>query len=219
MVFRGFYMGLDLRTIIIAAPVIVFSLTVHEYFHAWTAYRCGDPTAKDMGRLTLNPLAHLDVFGTLMLFLSHFRFGWAKPVPVNPYNLKNLRRDDFRISAAGPLSNLALALISGTVFRILNVLDLLRINEGLIVMLQLMIFINVSLAFFNLLPIYPLDGSHIFRNLLPEQYGPMLDRIEQISPMILIFLILSGYFFGFSIIWLILGPFIRAVVFLFSGIG
>ena len=103
-------MGLDLRTIIIAAPVIIFSLTVHEYFHAWTAYRCGDPTAKDMGRLTLNPLAHLDVFGTLMLFLSHFRFGWAKPVPINPYNLKNLRRDDFWISAAGPLSNLALAL-------------------------------------------------------------------------------------------------------------
>jgi len=215
-------MGLDLRTIIIAAPVIIFSLTVHEYFHAWTAYRCGDPTAKDMGRLTLNPLRHLDFFGTIVLFVSAYYghpLGWAKPVPVNPYNLKNLRRDDFWISAAGPLSNLGLALISGTVFRILNGLDLLRINEGLTMMLWNMILINISLAFFNLLPIYPLDGSHIFRNILPEQYGPTLDRIEQVSPMILIFLILSGYFFGFSIIWLILGPFIRAVVFLFSGIG
>ena len=212
-------MSLDLRTIIVAAPVIIFSLTVHEFFHAWSANKLGDPTAKDMGRLSLNPLRHLDVFGTLMLFLSNFRFGWAKPVPVNPYNLKNLRRDDLIISAAGPLSNLGLALIAGILFRVVYGFNMTAIPEAAILMLQLLVFINVSLAFFNLLPIYPLDGSHILRGLLPESYGPMLDRFEQIAPMVLIFLIMSGFFFGYSIIWMILGPFIRAVVLLFSGIG
>jgi len=212
-------MTADIRTIIIAAPVIIFSLTIHEYFHAWSANKLGDPTAKDMGRLSLNPLRHLDVFGTLMLFLSNFRFGWAKPVPVNPYNLRNLRRDDLIISAAGPLSNLGLAFIAGTIYRLMGGANLLSINEAFFLMIQLLIFINVSLAFFNLLPIYPLDGSHIFRNLLPESYGPFLDRFEQIAPMVLIFLIMSGFIFGQSLIWMILGPFIRAVVFLFSGIG
>jgi Zn-dependent protease len=208
----------DLRTMLIAAPVILLSLTVHEFFHAYLAFRCGDPTAKDMGRLTLNPLAHLDLFGTLMLFVSNFRFGWAKPVPVNPYNLRNRRRDDLWISAAGPLSNLGLALAAGLAFRLLSTTEVFNRFEPLALMLFLLISINVSLAFFNLLPIYPLDGSHILRNLLPEEYGPVIDQIEQISPWILMFLIFSGFMFKVSLIWLILGPFIRAVVTLFSGI-
>lgn len=211
-------MGLDLKTIVLAAPVIIFSLTVHEFFHAWTANRRGDPTAKDAGRMTLNPLAHLDLFGTLMLFMSNFRFGWAKPVPVNPYNLRNYRRDNLWISAAGPLSNLGLAFIAGTIFRILNGLDMIGQYPALDMLLFLSIMINTSLAFFNLLPLYPLDGSHIFRSILPEEYGPMLDRIYRVSPMILIFLILSGFMFKVSIIWLILGPFIKGAVFLFSGL-
>jgi len=211
-------MGYDIRTIILAAPVIIFSLTVHEFFHAWTANRRGDPTAKDAGRLTLNPLAHLDLFGTLMLFMSNFRFGWAKPVPVNPYNLRDYRRDNLWISAAGPLSNLGLALIAGTVFRILNGIGIIGQYQALDSILFLFLIINTSLAFFNLLPLYPLDGSHIFRSILPEQYGPMLDQFYRMSPMILMFLILSGFIFHFSIIWLILGPFIKAVVFLFSGL-
>ncbi len=212
-------MGLDIRTIIIAAPVIIFSLTVHEYFHAWMANKFGDPTAKDMGRLTLNPLKHLDLFGTLMLFISNFRFGWAKPVPINPYNLRNLRRDDLLISAAGPLSNLGLALIAGTILRFLGGENLLNINEGLFMMAYLMVYINVCLAFFNLIPVYPLDGSHILRNIVPEEYGPMFDRFEQFAPILLMFLILSGFIFGRSLIWLILGPFIEPVIYLFSGIG
>lgn len=211
-------MGLELRTIILAAPVIIFSLTVHEFFHAWTANRFGDSTAKDMGRLTLNPLAHLDLFGTLMLFMSHFRFGWAKPVPVNPYNLKNPRRDDFWISAAGPLSNLGLALIAGTIFRVFNGAGIIGANEAVDLLLYFAILINSSLAVFNLLPIFPLDGSHILRSILPEEYGPTLDRFARVSPMILIVLILSGFLFKVSLIWLILGPFVRAIIYLFSGI-
>ena len=211
-------MGYDIRTIILAAPVIIFSLTVHEFFHAWTAYRRGDSTAKDAGRLTLNPLAHLDFFGTLMLFLSNFRFGWAKPVPVNPYNLRNYRRDNLWISAAGPLSNLGLALIAGTLFRILNGMGMIGQYQALDTVLFLFLLINTSLAFFNLLPLYPLDGSHIIRSVLPEEYGPMLDQFFRMSPMILMFLILSGFMFHFSIIWLILGPFIKTAVFLFSGL-
>jgi Zn-dependent protease len=211
-------MGLDIRTVILAAPVIIFSLTVHEFFHAWTANRCGDPTAKDAGRMSLNPLVHLDVFGTLMLFMSGFRFGWAKPVPVNPMYFRNPRRDDFWISAAGPLSNLGLALIAGIIFRLLSAIGMIGQYQALDMILYLFLMINCSLAFFNLLPLYPLDGSHIFRNILPEEYGPMLDQIYRVSPMILIFLILSGYMFGVSIIWIILGPFVRAAVYVFSGL-
>ena len=209
--------------LIIAAPVIIFSLTVHEYFHAWTANRFGDTTAKDMGRMTLNPLVHLDVFGTLMMYISGFRFGWAKPVPVNPYNLKNLRHDDFWISAAGPLSNLGMALVAGILFRVLGALDMTNptggMIEGLIQMIKDMVIINVCLAFFNLLPIFPLDGSHIFRNILPERYGATLDKIERVSPMVLMAIIFMGLMTGHSIIWMILGPFIRAVVYIFSGMG
>lgn len=211
-------MGYDIKTALLAAPVIIFSLTVHEFFHAWTANRFGDPTAKDMGRLTLNPLAHLDLMGTLMLFVSNFRFGWAKPVPVNPYNLRNYRHDDFWIAAAGPLSNMGLALISGTVFRIMNSTGMIGQMEAVDMILFFMIMINVSLAIFNLLPIFPLDGSHIFRNILPARYGPTLDQVERYSPIILMVLIFSGMFFGHSLIWIILGPFIKFFVMLFSGI-
>jgi Zn-dependent protease len=202
----------------LAAPVIVFSLTVHEYFHAWTANRFGDPTAKNMGRLSLNPLVHLDFFGTLMLFLSQFRFGWAKPVPVNPANLRNYRHNNLWISAAGPLSNIGMAFIAGTIFRIMNGMEMLGSVEAFDMLLFLAIMINMSLAFFNLLPVYPLDGSHIFRSILPEEYGPVLDKIQRVSPIILIFLIISGPMFGTSIIWMILGPFIKIAVMIVSGI-
>jgi len=200
-----------LRRAIIAAPAILFSLTVHEYFHAWTALRFGDTTARDMGRLTLNPLAHLDFFGTIMMFLSGFRFGWAKPVPVNPWNLKNPRVADFWISAAGPLSNFGLALIFGLFFRVIVATNV-NLPEAAYMLLFFLITINVSLAFFNLLPLFPLDGSHILRNLLPPRYGPTLDQIERFAPFVLIILIMVGGF------WIILGPFISITVYLFSGI-
>ena len=196
---------------IIAAPAILFALTVHEFFHAWTAYRFGDTTARDMGRLTLNPLAHLDILGTIMLFVSQFRFGWAKPVPVNPYNLRNPRVADIWISAAGPLSNLGLGLIFGILLRLV-VSSSTQLPEAVGMFLYLSVMINVSLAFFNLIPVYPLDGSHILRNLLPPQYEEAYGRFEMISPFLLMALIFTG------VTWFILGPFVRIFVHMFSGI-
>ncbi|MCK5125468.1 MAG: site-2 protease family protein [candidate division Zixibacteria bacterium] len=207
------------RRAILFAPIIIFSLTVHEFFHAWTANKFGDPTAKDMGRLTLNPLKHLDVMGTMMFFVTQFRFGWAKPVPVNPYNLRNYRHDNLWISAAGPLSNLGLAVIFGTIFRIGNSMGLIGIYDAVDLMLFYAILINVSLALFNLLPIFPLDGSHILKSLLPERFTPMLQQVEKVAPMILMVVIFLGLITGRSIIWVVLGPFISLIVKLVSGIN
>jgi Zn-dependent protease len=196
---------------IIAGPAILFALTVHEFFHAWTALKFGDSTARDMGRLTLNPLAHLDIMGTIMMFVSGFRFGWAKPVPVNPYNLRNPRVADFWISAAGPLSNLGLGFIFGILFRLVAGAQM-NLPDAVYLFLFLSVMINVSLAFFNLIPLYPLDGSHILKTLLPEDMGPTLERFERFSPILLILLIVVGGF------WLILGPFISFFVSLFAGV-
>ncbi|MFZ5979485.1 MAG: site-2 protease family protein [Candidatus Zixiibacteriota bacterium] len=197
---------------IIAAPAILFSLTVHEFFHAWTALRFGDTTARDMGRLTLNPLAHLDLFGTIMMFASGFRFGWAKPVPVNPLRLKEPRKADFWISIAGPLSNMGLAFIFGFLFRLAGLVEM-HLPEAVYLFLFFSVMINVSLAFFNLIPVFPLDGSHILRSILPPRYENTLDQIDRVGPFLLIILILIGGF------WFILGPFIRLFVYLFSGIN
>jgi len=210
-------MGMDVRTIIVSVPVILFSITLHEFFHAWTANRFGDHTARDMGRLTLNPLAHLDLMGALVMVVSRFQFGWAKPVPVNPYNLRNPRRDHLWVAAAGPLSNFALALIAGLIFRATFYIDLPR-AEVIDQILVRLVLINIFLAFFNLLPLYPLDGSHILEGLLPERYGPALEQFGRISPMILLFLIVGGALVGISLISFILLPFVRPVVYLFSGL-
>jgi len=210
-------MGMDVRTIIVSVPVILFSITLHEFFHAWTANRFGDHTARDMGRLTLNPLAHLDLMGALVMVVSRFQFGWAKPVPVNPYNLRNPRRDHLWVAAAGPLSNFGLALIAGLIFRATFYIDLPR-AEVIDQILVRLVLINIFLAFFNLLPLYPLDGSHILEGLLPERYGPALEQFGRISPMILLFLIVGGALVGISLISYILLPFVRPVVYLFSGL-
>jgi Zn-dependent protease len=189
-----------LQQAIIYGPVILFSLTVHEYFHAWIAYRFGDPTAARMGRLTLNPLAHLDLFGTIVMVFSGFRFGWAKPVPVNPMNLRNPRVADLWISAAGPLSNLGLATLAGLMF---------RVTSAPVVAQQIMyamVVINVTLAFFNLIPLFPLDGSHILRNLLPREMESPLDRFDRFAPFILMVVVISGVF------WTIVGPLVMSVV-------
>jgi Zn-dependent protease len=199
-----------IKNALIAAPAILFSLTVHEFFHAYTAFRFGDTTARDMGRLTLNPLAHLDLFGTLMMFLSGFRFGWAKPVPINPYNLRNPRVADFWISFAGPLSNLGLGFIFGILFR-LGYSGNINLPPGVIQFLLFGVMINVSLAFFNLIPLFPLDGSHILKSILPARYETAFLEFDRFAPFILMFLIIIGGF------WFILGPFITFFVHLFAG--
>lgn len=200
-----------IKQALIAAPAIFFSLTVHEFFHAYVAFRFGDSTAKEMGRMTLNPLAHLDLFGTLMMFMSGFRFGWAKPVPVNPYNLRNPRVADLWISAAGPLSNLGLAFLFGMLFRMAYA-GFMPFPSVVLQFFLVAVMINVSLAFFNLIPLFPLDGSHILRSLLPPRYEMTLAQIDRFSPFILIFLIVTGGF------WFILGPFISLFINIFAGV-
>ncbi len=195
---------------LLAGPVIFFSLTVHEYFHAWTANKFGDPTAKNMGRLTFNPIAHMDLMGTIVMVMSGFRFGWAKPVPVNPMNLKDPRMNDIWISAAGPLSNIGIAIISGILFRIdMGVTQMFP--EALLMMLQYSVYINCTLAFFNMIPLFPLDGSHILRNIMGPKHDHTFDQIERVAPFLLLFLFISGS------IWTIIGGPIEFVASIIMG--
>lgn len=146
--------------------IIVFSSIVHEYCHAWAAYTQGDRTAKDEGRLTLNPLPHLDMLGTViiplfLLFFANAFIGWAKPVPINPYNFKNQKWGIILVSLAGPASNFLIALILGLLIRF-SVFPFLVLPFGLIV------YINIFLALFNLIPIPPLDGSKLLLDRFPK---------------------------------------------------
>jgi Zn-dependent protease len=197
----------------IGLPVLLLSLTVHEFFHAWTAKRFGDDTAERMGRLTLNPIAHIDLIGLIVMIASQFRFGWAKPVPVNPMNLRNPRVADIWISAAGPLSNFGLAIIAGTIFRLLHasMSGMQSLPEAIPTMLTYAVWINVSLAFFNLIPLFPLDGSHILRNLLPREYEASMDRFDSIAPFVLLGLVVFG------MVWMIIGPAVAFFAPLFLG--
>ncbi|MBD3401962.1 site-2 protease family protein [candidate division GN15 bacterium] len=184
-----------LRAALIGGPVILFSLTVHEYFHAWSALRFGDTTARDLGRLTLDPLKHLSLTGTLVMVLSQFTFGWAKPVPVNLMNVSNPRKADFWISFAGPLSNIGLALIAGLAFHVFSP----AMGGTAWMFLRYAVIINLALAFFNLIPLFPLDGSHILRSVLPPRYEESIARLEQFAPFILILLVITGG------VWMIIG--------------
>ncbi len=200
-----------LERAIIGLPIILFSLTIHEFSHGYIAYRFGDNTAKDMGRLTFNPLAHLDLFGTLVMIASGFRFGWAKPVPVNLYNVKNPRKADFWVSAAGPLSNMSLALVFGLIFQVCWSSGM-GPEDMLIKILYAGVQINVALAFFNLIPLFPLDGSHILKSVLPAEFEYKLAQFDQFAPLVLILLVMVGG------IWIIIGPFVRFFSSLFMGL-
>lgn len=166
---------------------LVPAFTVHEFAHAWTAYRLGDSTAKDMGRLTLNPMKHLDVFGILLVLVAGF--GWAKPVPVNPYNLRHGRRDLAVVAVAGPLSNLAMAAIIATTWRLVGGSAL---PEFVIYTLFIFVWLNVVLMFFNLLPISPLDGFKVAVGWLPEPLASRYAQTAQWGMLILLGLVLLG---------------------------
>ena len=174
--------------------LILTSMPVHEWAHAWAAYQLGDDTAALRGRLTINPLAHLDPVGTITLLL--FRFGWGKPVPVNPYRLRGNRRASWAlVSAAGPFSNLIMAMIAAIPFR-LGWISLVPTGASFISLqgiLSSFILINLSLMLFNLIPIPPLDGSRILAWLLPPSWASVMDRIEQYGGlgMMLFLLLLS----------------------------
>jgi len=215
-------MMLDPVFLVAFVPVLLFSLTFHEFAHAWSAWRLGDPTAAAMGRLTLNPLRHLDIFGVLVLFMSGFRFGWAKPVPVNIYNFRDPKYGLFVTSAAGPSSNLLLALGCGIVLRVLGPGALGEATgfAGAAYNVLLMgLIMNLSLAFFNLIPIPPLDGSGILLGLAPPQWEAALLKFRQVGPLFLFGLIAMGFVVGFSPLSLVIEPLVRFFAQLFAGIS
>ena len=192
---------------ILLAPPILVALTFHEYAHGYVALRFGDPTAKMAGRLTLNPLSHLDPIGTIMLFVVHF--GWAKPVPVDPRYFRNPKQDMLWVALAGPGANMVLAFISGILLSILGRGSLFGSHNMLLIMLQYSLFINLALAVFNMLPIPPLDGSKVLRGLLPYQYQHIADQMEMYGPWALMGLIMMGMMTGRSIFWSFIGPFVK----------
>lgn len=188
---------------------ILAAITVHEFAHAWTANRLGDPTARLAGRITLNPLAHLDPLGTLALLI--FRFGWGKPVPFDPYNLKNPRRDSALISFAGPAANFILAIFLSLVIR-LGHLFLGPSAYLLEIILTPFVFLALTLAVFNLLPFHPLDGGKVIVGLLPEKLAYQWDEILQRFGFYLVLFLILPLFGGYSLVTLVISPIIRALL-------
>jgi Zn-dependent protease len=202
---------------LLAVPAVLFAITIHEYAHGWAAEKFGDPTARLMGRLTLNPLAHLDPIGALMLILV--RIGWAKPVPVNPYNLKDPKRDMIWISLAGPVTNLAAAFVFGMVIRVIVATGLANGPLMTLVMMLLIygVMIDVALAIFNFIPIPPLDGSKVLAGLLPPRWAFAYLKYERFGPIVLIAVILLGQLTGIDVLGHLIMPALGLFVKLFTG--
>jgi Zn-dependent protease len=210
---------LDLRHYlenIYVVPILIFSVVIHEMAHGWIALKCGDTTARDRGRLTLNPIPHIDLFGSIIIPLfsilatGRVFIAWAKPVPIDPRNFSNFRRDDSFVTAAGPISNFLIAfLCSLFVISLHLIVTVVSINgesvwyqflNFLYNMFSYGILLNVTLAIFNLFPIPPLDGSHLVANLLPDEAAFRFRRIGFFG--IFIILLLFNYIPGFSKIFI-----------------
>ena len=201
---------LPLEVLVLLIPVLLFALVFHEFSHGWVANKLGDPTAKYSGRLTLNPIAHLDMMGSLMILFVGF--GWAKPVPVDSRYLANPRTDMMKIAFAGPSSILLLAFIAGTFIRFTG-------NLGpLSSMLMMFTQINIMLAVFNMIPIPPLDGSQIFSGLMVRKNPDLVLKLQMYGPQILFGLILFGMLTRISPIWWLMSPFVNFFMLLFVGI-
>ena len=198
------------EVLVLLIPVLLFALVFHEFSHAWVANKLGDPTARYAGRLTLNPMAHLDPIGGLMILFVGF--GWAKPVPVDIRYLSNPRIDMMKIAFAGPASNLILAFIGGTILR------LGFVHGTMAMMIMFFTQINIMLAVFNMIPIAPLDGSQIFSGLLIRTNPELVRNLQIYGPQILMGAILIGYFTPISPIWWFMGPFVKFFLFLFAGL-
>ena len=190
---------------IYALPILT-AITLHEAAHAYAAKYFGDSTAYALGRMSLNPIKHIDPVGSIIVplitSLAGFTFGWAKPVPYNPYNLKNKRQGEFLIALAGPLSNIVIALIFGLIIRF--------VEQGVMTLFiqiaSYIVLINIVLAVFNLIPIPPLDGSKLLFAFLPQQYGKTRLFLERYAPILIIVVI----FFLWEVISPIIWPIFRA---------
>jgi Zn-dependent protease len=198
---------LDITQILIAFGVLLFSLTVHEAAHAYTADRLGDSTARQLGRVSFNPAVHVDPIGTILFPLIAIAtslpvIGWAKPVPVNGRNLGNFRRDFMLIAAAGPASNLALAVLAAITWRVLaaGAGGAGGVPELAATILERALLINVLLAVFNMIPVPPLDGGNVLSGLLPPQVARQYDRLRPFGFLLLYALMLSGA------LWAIVAP-------------
>jgi len=205
-----------LKLSIMLVPALL-AVTVHEVAHGYAAERCGDPTARLLGRLTLNPLRHLDPIGTLALLL--LGFGWARAVPVNPSNLRRTRVDMILVALAGPGANLALAIFCALCLRwgaaftdVPADSQALAFGEPISLMAAFGLYVNVILALFNLLPIPPLDGGRVLINVLPEQLAAILRRVEPFGLLLIVFLV-----FGTSIWSAFFAPLVFGIVALLAG--
>ena len=193
--------------IIFLIIILIFSVIIHEIAHGSVAYYLGDPTAKYAGRLTLNPIKHLDPVGSILVpvFLAIMAqitgagiiFGWAKPVPINPHNFRDQKYGSLKVALAGPLSNLSVAVFFGLILRFVPQVVTV---PGLVVIFSYIIYINILLAVFNLIPVPPLDGSHILFALLPYRAREIQMFLRQFGMFIILFIILFGFQYVLQII-------------------
>ncbi|HOZ53255.1 MAG TPA: site-2 protease family protein [bacterium] len=207
---------------ILSIIILIFSIIFHEYGHAWMANRLGDSTAKDLGRLTLNPIPHIDLFGSILLPLffvlsgSGFLLAWAKPVPYNPNRIRDKKFGDLKVAISGPGSNIIIAIIFGLLARFLPITPSIKVSllsayltgdnnlagslisgdflNTIFLMAIIFCFLNLLLAIFNLIPVPPLDGSKIIINFLPERAKFKLFSIERYGMFIILFLLMFGFF-------------------------
>jgi Zn-dependent protease len=204
--------------------MIILAISLHEMAHAWMAHRCGDDTAAHMGRLTLNPVVHFDPVG-LMFILFGF-FGWGRPVEINPLRMRQQARDTMLTAAAGPASNLIQAIVLTILYHIITtnfVMNFVESNSNLVgfwkgthLVLIIGIYINLGLMFFNLIPLFPLDGEKILTYFLPYEASKKFDAFRQYSMQVLFLLLISDFIIGFSILGtyfrLTIDPFCRLLI-------
>jgi len=208
-----------IQTILIYAIPLLFAITLHEVSHGYVAYKLGDPTAKMLGRLTLNPIKHIDLVGTIVVpaitvWLGGFIFGWAKPVPITWRNLKRARRDMALVALAGPMSNFLMALFWGAFTKAGMMLEAHQIISGvaLVAMGKIGIYVNCILGILNLLPLQPLDGGRIASSLLPGKLSYYFDRLEPYGIIILLALLVT------NILGAIISPPLQLMVKLIQGL-
>ena len=208
--------------LLIQIPILLITLTIHEFSHGYVAYLLGDDTAKRAGRLTLNPISHIDPIGLLMLFIVHIC--WAKPVPVNPYNFHNQKRDMAITAAAGPVSNFVMAVILSVVFNLLKAANPDILYSGSLIaqiftsMLVYAILINLALGIFNLIPIPPMDGSKILGGFLSDEAYNRYTAQERKGAQILMIIFAVSFVFKLNIIGTIIMPPLEFFLKLLTGI-